>query len=94
MSIAFQRLPNGRHIVSLIGDPGPVPGEDDSTPGREAGGFEGSTGLVLSLLDFWSREVALMHDRIDHATTVDELEAVALATLIAIEQWRAAREAA
>lgn len=87
MSLAIQKLPNGRHIVGLIGDPGPVPGEDDIHAGQEGGGFEGSTALVLQMKAYWSREIALFGDRVARAESVHDILAAFLCHAIAVEQW-------
>lgn len=85
MSAVIQRLPSGRHIISLLGDPGPLPGEEEV-------GQEESADLLLSLKAFWAEQVALIGARTKHAPTLDQLEALALALLIAIDQWRSVHD--
>lgn len=48
-------------------------------------------GLRLERMGFWSLQVTLLHNRINEADDFEQLEADALALLIAIAQYRAAR---
>lgn len=78
MSAQIQRLPSGRHIVSLLGDPGPLP--------------EPSPAETLARKAYWSEQVALRRRRIKDAPDLDALEAECLALSLAISQWRAIEE--
>lgn len=79
MTGQIQRLPNGRHIVSLIGDPGPLP---EPSP----------AATQIGRMAYWSEQVALRQRRIKEAPDLVTLEREALALLVAIAQWRALRE--
>lgn len=74
----MQGQPPRRAIVSLIGDPGPLP---------ELHEGEGQ----LERMAYWSEQVALRHRRVNFAASLGELEAECLALLVAIQQFQAAQ---
>jgi len=75
-----QGQPRRHSIITVLGDPGPLP---------ELAEGEGQ----LERMAYWSEQVALRHRQFNFAADLAELEAECLALLIAIQQFQAAQAA-